>query len=119
MGGGLVFDLDAQADDGERHGLREGGRKRSQADQVFFGGDERGGTGGEGCGYEAGEVKSGIAMMIGEDLPESKFEASRFEAGEELFRAGDTAEGGYGAFDSGDFHGAAQAQDGALPAPCA
>ena len=70
-----------------------------------------------GGGRQAGEVGGSVAVVVGEGVAESELESGGFQAGEELLRAGDAAEGGDWAVDFRDFHGAAQAPDRALPTP--
>ena len=61
----LVFDLNAQSGRFEREGFREDGGKLSHADQVFFGGDESGCSGGEGSGCKPVEVAGRVAVVVG------------------------------------------------------
>ncbi len=116
----LVFDLGAQCHslNWERRGSRCG--ECADADAIFFGREERCGSGAAGGGLDASEIGGGVVVMVCEDESRGELHAGRFEALKKLIRARNAAESGDGAprsnVDIRDFHSPVHAPNLSVPA---
>ena len=114
----LILDLNAQADGSERHRLGKIGRQLSQPDQIFFVVRKRSRLRPRGPSSAAPSSAGGCSSGgRGKRSAAASLKTGGFEAGEELLRAGDAAEGGDRAVDGGNFHRPLQPPDRPLPAP--